>query len=169
MKTCVPCVSRIVHAALLVLLYPLFYVHEAQNNIKNMLLQWRHNELDSVSNHRRLDGLLNRLFRRWSKKTSKLRLTGLCEGNSSGTGEFPSERASNAENVSIWLRHHANNFCIALYISSCKGLQASTGLLHFLDRDMPWIAPWVFIPMKLLVRLRNPLSLALMPLLKKRS
>ena len=36
-------------------------------------LQWRHNERDGVSNHRRLDCLLNRLFRRWSKKTSKLR------------------------------------------------------------------------------------------------
>ena len=36
------------------------------------------------------------------KKTlPKLRVTGLCEGNSSGTGEFPSQRASNAENVSI--------------------------------------------------------------------
>ena len=42
-------------------------------------LQWRHNELDGVSNHR-LDCLLNRLFRRRSKKTSKLRVTGLCRG-----------------------------------------------------------------------------------------
>ena len=52
-------------------------------------LQWRHNEPDGVSNHRRLDYLLNRLFRRRSKKTSKLRVTGLCEGNSAVTGEFP--------------------------------------------------------------------------------
>ena len=35
------------------------------------------------------------------KKTSKLRVTGLCEGDSPGTGEFPAQRASNAENVSI--------------------------------------------------------------------
>ena len=41
----------------------------------------------------------------YSKKTSKLRVTGLCEGNSSVTGEFPAQRASNAENVSIWWRH----------------------------------------------------------------
>ena len=27
-------------------------------------------------------------------------------GNSPATGEFPSQRASNAENVSIWWRHH---------------------------------------------------------------
>ena len=45
-------------------------------------LQWRHNERDGVSSHQRLDGLLNHLFRRRSKKTSKLRVTGLCEWNS---------------------------------------------------------------------------------------
>ena len=43
-------------------------------------LQWRRNERDGVSNHRRFDGLLNCLFRRGSKKTSKLRVSGLCEG-----------------------------------------------------------------------------------------
>ena len=41
------------------------------------------------------------------RKTSKLRVTGLCEGNSPVTGEFPAQRASDAENVSIWWRHHA--------------------------------------------------------------
>ena len=41
-----------------------------------------------------------------SKKTSKLCVTGLCAGNSPGTGEFPAQMASNAENVSIWWRHH---------------------------------------------------------------
>ena len=65
-------------------------------------LQWRHNERDGVSNHQPRDCLLNRLFRRRSKKTSKLRLTGLCAGK----GEFPAQMASNAENVSIWLRHY---------------------------------------------------------------
>ena len=49
----------------------------------------------------------NRLFRRRSKKASKLRVAGLCEGNSPGTGEFPAQMANNAENVSIWWRHHA--------------------------------------------------------------
>ena len=41
-----------------------------------------------------------------SKKTSKLRVTGLHVGNSPVTGEFPAQRASNAENVFIWWRHH---------------------------------------------------------------
>ena len=65
-------------------------------------LQWRHNERDGISNYHPHDCLLNRLFRRKSKKTSKLRVTGLCVRNSPVTAQ----RASNAENVSIWWRHH---------------------------------------------------------------
>ena len=75
-------------------------------SIQWVTLQWRHNGHDSVSNHQPHDCLLNRLFRRRSKKTSKLRVTALCAGNSPGTGEFPSLMASYAENVSIWWRHH---------------------------------------------------------------
>ena len=48
----------------------------------------------------------NVYFKRRSKETSKLCVTGLCAGNSPATGEFPAQRASNAENVSIWRRHH---------------------------------------------------------------
>ena len=69
-------------------------------------LRWRHNGRDSVSNYQSHDCLLIRLLRRRSKKTSKLRITGLCVGNSPGTGEFPAQMASDAENVSIWWRHH---------------------------------------------------------------
>ena len=49
------------------------------------LLQLRQNGRDGVSNHQLHDCLLNRLFRRRSKKTSKFRVTGLCAGNSPGT------------------------------------------------------------------------------------
>ena len=45
-------------------------------------------------------------FRRRSKKTWKLRVTGLCAPNSPVTGEFPAQMVSNAENVSIWWCHH---------------------------------------------------------------
>ena len=69
-------------------------------------LQWRHNEHDSASNHQSHDCLLNRLFRRRSKKTSRVCVTGLCARNSPGAGEFPAQIASNAENVSIWWRLH---------------------------------------------------------------
>ena len=71
-----------------------------------LTLHWRHNGLDSVSDHQPHDYLLNRLFRCRSKKISKLCVTGLCAGNSPETGEFPAQMASNAENVSIWWRHH---------------------------------------------------------------
>ena len=57
-------------------------------------LQWRHN-------HQPHDCLLNLLFQAQIKKTSKLRVTGLCAGNSPVTGKFPAQRASNAENISI--------------------------------------------------------------------
>ena len=70
-------------------------------------LQWRHNERDGVSNHQIHDCLLKRLFRHRSKKTSKLRVTGLCEGKSPVTGEFPLQMASNTETyiaTPIW-RH----------------------------------------------------------------
>ena len=72
-----------------------------------MPLQWRLNGLDGVSNQQPHHCLLSRLFGHRSKKTSKLRVTDLYAGNSPGTGEFPAQRASNAENVSIWWRHHA--------------------------------------------------------------
>ena len=75
-------------------------------------LQWRHNEHNGVSNDQSHDCSLRRLFMRRSKKTSKLRVTGLCEGNSPVTGEFPAQRASNAENLPIWWRHHGHKLPI---------------------------------------------------------
>ena len=74
-------------------------------NVPNTL-QWRHNGRDSVSNHQPHDCLFNYLFRRRSKKTSKLHVTGVCAGNSPVTGELPAQMTSNAENVSIWWRYH---------------------------------------------------------------
>ena len=71
-------------------------------------LQWHHNGRAGVSNDQPHDCIFNRLFRCRSKKTSKLRVTGICVGNSPVTGEFPAQMASNAENVSIWWHHHGN-------------------------------------------------------------
>ena len=59
-----------------------------------------------VSNHRRVSCLRNRFSSADQKKISKLRVNGLYEGNSSVTGEFPAQRPSNGEIVSIWWRHH---------------------------------------------------------------
>ena len=76
-------------------------------------LQRHHNGHDGAPNHQPYDCLLNCLFR-WGadiEKTSKLRVTGLCEGNSPVTGEFPAQRTSNTENVSIWWHHHEFCWC----------------------------------------------------------
>ena len=69
-------------------------------------LQWRYSECNGVSNHQRLDCFLNRWLKHISKKTTKLRVTGLCAKNPPVAGGFPSLRTSNAENVSILWRHH---------------------------------------------------------------
>ena len=92
-------------------------------------LLWRHNEPDGVSNHQPHDCLLNRLLGNRSKKTSKLRVTGLCAGNSPETGEFPAQMASNAENVSIWWRHRAKGS-----LGSHSGETEFPWFLIFVDR-----------------------------------
>ena len=83
-----------------------YWVYAVKVPFMRKTSQWRHNGRDSVSNHQPRECLLNRLIRSRSKKTSKLRVTALCARNSPETGEFPAQRASNAENVSIWWRHH---------------------------------------------------------------
>ena len=106
-------------------------------------LQWRHNECNGVSNHQPDDCLLNRFYRNRSKKTSKLRVTGLCERNSQVTGEFPTQRASNTENVAIWWRQHRMRHTLTglrlVYPTlpttnrlkvSRKCLKVSNGILH---------------------------------------
>ena len=79
---------------------------------KRPSLRWRHNGRDSVSYHQSHHRLLNCLFGCRSKKTSKLHVTGLCAGNSPGTGEFPAQMASNADIFSIWWCHH--NSCASV-------------------------------------------------------
>ena len=54
-----------------------------------MSLHWRHNDHDGVSNHQPHGCLLHRLLRRRSEKTSKLRVTGRCAGNSPGPVNSP--------------------------------------------------------------------------------
>ena len=77
-------------------------------------IEWRHDVHDSVSNHRSLDCLFNRLFRRKSNKTPKLCNTGPL------WGEFPAQKVRNAEKGSIRWRHHddldANGGRINAYI-----------------------------------------------------
>ena len=77
-----------------------------------------------------------RLFRRRSRKTSMLCVTGLCAGNSPVIGDFPAQSASNAENVSIWFRHHA--CCNLAHVPNCiriLSLVFTQNNIHFL-RDL---------------------------------
>ena len=93
------------------------------------LLLWRHIERDGVSNHRRFDGFLNRLFRQIKENIKAPRNWTLCEGNSPETGEFPSQRASDAENASIWWRHRdADNYLCGLSAHSATNSNGKTFL-----------------------------------------
>ena len=83
-----------------------------------------HNGGECVSNHQPHECcLLNRLVGRWSKKTSTLRVAGLCAGYSPETGEISAQMASNAENVSIWWRHHEPKIHISSSLSSRLSLK----------------------------------------------
>ena len=62
-------------------------------------------ERHGVLNHRQLDCLFNSSIKLTTKKT-KRSITGPCEGNTSMTNEFPSQRVINAENCSMQWRQH---------------------------------------------------------------
>ena len=109
-------------------------------------LQWRHNERDGVSNHQRIDCSLNRLFRHRSKKTPKLRVTGLREGNSLVTGEFPTQRLSNTGNISIWWRHHdVQTFHLSCMTKAMPGIKiffrSPNGLITIMPMKR-WLDGW---------------------------
>ena len=109
-------------------------------------LQWRYNGHDGVSNHQPHGYLLNRSFRPRSKQTSKLRVTGLCMGNSPVTGEFPAQMASNAENVSIWWRHHVSacdvwDLHLREDITSLKQVQGRAALFTTANSDLEAVSP----------------------------
>ena len=67
----------------------LWHSPESSEGPNRHSLQWRHNDHNDVANHQAPGCLLNRLFRRRSKKTSKLRVTCLCVGNSPGPVNSP--------------------------------------------------------------------------------
>ena len=72
-------------------------------------IQWRHNERDGVPNHQPHDCLLDRLFKRRSRKHQSSASLAFVRENSPLTGEFPTQMASNEGHFSIWWRHH--DFC----------------------------------------------------------
>ena len=83
-------------------------------------LRWHHNERDGVWNARCLHCFLICLFRHRSKKTSKLRVTRLCSGKSPVTGEFPAQKASNAEMYPFDDRLHVLLTLLYYQIALCR-------------------------------------------------
>ena len=71
------------------MMHLIFYTLMPNTTEYHYPLHWRHNDHDGVSNRQPHSCLLNRLFRRRSKKTSKFRVTGLCAGNSPGPVNSP--------------------------------------------------------------------------------
>ena len=97
--------TQYIHGRIMCLYFRVVYNHRMSLQF-NTFLPWRtyrpHITMTSLWARWRLKSPTSRLFtqlfsRRRSQKTSKLRITGLCEGNSPVTGEFPTQRASNAE------------------------------------------------------------------------
>ena len=120
------------------IIYVIFKIDIHLESTYHIALQWHRNEHDGVANHQLHQCLLERLFWRRSKKTSKLHVTGLCEGNSPVAGEFPAQMASNADNVSIWWRHHGlrvrvccGYVFVAIFICTCILLWTNDDYLLF--------------------------------------
>ena len=84
-------------------------------------LLWRHNGRDCVSNHQPHDFLLNQTQIKENIKAP--RQWPLC-GEFTGTGEFPTQMASNAEKV--WWRHHVQNIVWVLLLDCRVNQQCST-------------------------------------------
>ena len=70
------------------------------------LIKWRHNGWDGVSNHQPHDCILNCFFQAQIKENIIAPRHWSRVGNLPVTGEFPAQKASNADDVSIWWRHH---------------------------------------------------------------
>ena len=80
-------------------------------------LQWCHNGQDGVSNHQPHNCLLNHLFKAQIKENTKAPRHWPLYGECTGDGEFPTQRAGNAENVSISWCHHEVHSCLPWRIS----------------------------------------------------
>ena len=130
-----------------------------------LTLLWRHNGCDSVSNHQPHHCLLNRLFRRRSKKTSKLRVTGLCAGIHRGPVNSPHKwpvtrkmfpfddvimnaRWSIETNISEYSSQSTSTLivlcCALLWLGNGQFYPYHSGSLHW-HWDNLWIVP---VPVK---------------------
>ena len=96
--------------------YVIVFIKRRQNSSGNVLtmlwLGYHYNDVIMSAIASQITSLTIVYTRRRSKKISKLRVTGLLEGNSPVTGEIPPQGAISAEKVSICWRHHVSSvFC----------------------------------------------------------
>ena len=111
-------------------------------------LRWRHNACYSVSNHQPHHCLLNRLFRRRSKKTSKLRVTGLCAGNSPGPVNSPHKWPVTRKMFpfdDVIMRYLCLLWSFELFVMSCK-MSSLNGPRHHLLLNMVAACPAFVLP-----------------------
>ena len=108
-------------------------------------LQWRQNENDGVSNHQLPDCLLNRLYRRRSKKTSKLRVTGLSTVRGIHRWPVNSPHKKTEKNVSIWWRHHVHILSVRASSRSVLMRQLTLIILgvFYNNWQILWIRPFL--------------------------
>ena len=69
---------------------------------------------------------------------------GHCAGNSPVTGELPAIIASNAENISIWWRHHGLWLCWGLSVRVHRSVSYSDTSCVSLDSRFAWWILWIF-------------------------
>ena len=112
-------------------------------------IQWRHNERDGVSNHRPLDCLLNRLFRRRSKKlqssTSLTFVWGIHRWpvNSAHNGQvtrkmFPFDDVIMVLLKRRWVRQYVRGSCF--HVQSILDVKCLIVMVHTQFKDITIVA-----------------------------
>ena len=86
------------------------------------------NDCHGILNYQSIECLFNHLFRLKTKEHQRSALLALCGGNPPLTSGFPSQRASNTENVSIWWRH--NVLICSIKISPGMGVVKISLCIH---------------------------------------
>ena len=79
-------------------------------------------------------------YRRKHQSTASLAFV---RGIHRGTGEFPAQMASNAENVSIWWRHHDNVAILSSSHHCCPFFNHVYSIIHFWSLNSllrPWLS-----------------------------
>ena len=104
----------------------------------NVLIRTTSHKHWGILNHQQFDCLSNSLhYSGWWQHHQKSTLLALCEGKPPVTGGFPSQRASNAESVSMSCHHHVQTATYHLY---CNGHCASTAARSSCRRNIPALA-----------------------------